>query len=92
MNEFKCPCGEYKKFFGESFYFFNEEEKEEAKQYLISWKKNVLRKLVRDSFTINVIEEQWIEKEKVYVSLINEASILSLKICIEANFHYQLGK
>ncbi len=76
------------KFFGESAEF-KENEQEEAKKYLESWKKFLLRKLTRDSYNVIVGDEQWGERDSG--SLV-PTRIMYLKLYIEADWHYELGK
>lgn len=81
-----------KKYFGEcAEYVVGEEgEKEEAKQYLLSWKKFFLRKLMRDSYEIRVIDEQWVERPPEYVGMLAIRGTLALKICVEGKYFYDL--
>ena len=80
-----------KKFFGESCRF-HECEREEAKSYLESWKKFILRKLQRDSYDLKIIDEQYGERPAEYDGALNQMPTMCLKLCLEANWHYELGK
>lgn len=81
-----------KKFFGEAAFYGSEQEKEEARKYLEFWKKNLLFKLRRDSYEVKIIDEQWIERDPMYVSALADYGTISLKLCLEADFYYELGK
>ena len=76
------------KYFGE-IAEFTEDEREEAKQYLELWKKFLLRKLSRDSYNVVVKDEQWGERTVGYLA---QTNIMYLKLYIEADWHYELGK
>lgn len=79
------------KFFGEMC-FFKEEEREEAKCYLNSWKKFLLRKLIKDSYDVKIINEQWGENPAYLNGMMNQMPLMYLKLFIEADWHYELGK
>jgi hypothetical protein len=85
---------ETKKYFGEFAYYIpdNLEEKQKAIEYLKFWKKNLLFKLQRDSFDVKILHEDWIEREALYVSSFSHLATVGLKLCLEADFHYELGK
>ncbi len=80
------------KFFGEWTKFSNEEEKIKAREYLNYWKKDLIFKLKRDSFDVKIVDEQWVERDPSISGMFNEFSILALKIMVEADWHYELGK
>lgn len=84
------PTG--KKIFGETFAYSenSEEEKKVARNYLELWKGNLLRKLSRDSFHCEVIDEQWGDRPSLYDSSFDPKSIMYLKLCLEANWEYEL--
>lgn len=80
-----------KKYFGECAYWRDEKEKIEAKTYLEFWKKNLLFKLQRDSFVIEIVDEQWIERPPEIVSMLAQYGTIGLKLHLKADFHYELG-
>lgn len=81
-----------KKCFGESaeFVWGDENEKAEAKQYLLLWKKFFIRKLQKDSYRVEVVDEQWVEREPMYIGALAQRGSLSLKICVEGKYFYDL--
>lgn len=81
----------HQKYFGE-FVRYDKGEKEEVKTYLESWKKFLVRKLQRDSYNVKIIDEQWIERGPEYDTAFKQMSFMGLKLCIEADWHYELGK
>jgi len=83
-----------KKYFGESAFYDegNNETKEEARKYLEFWKKNLIFKLERDSFKIKILDEQWGERISIYSFSSSNKAYLYLKIFVEADFNYELGK
>lgn len=91
MNEFKYDK-EKGKFFGE-FYSYcegNEKEKQEAKTYLELWKKNLLRKLSKDSFQCEIKDEQWGERPAYFSGCLAQNATMYLKLYLEANWNYEL--
>lgn len=76
------------KIFGESS-LIEENEKDEARSYLNSWKKYLLRRLKRDSYDVKVIEEQWGEIPAHFIGVLCQRSSLYLKIIIEFEWHYE---
>lgn len=82
--------GKKYKFFGEFYPFKDDVEKEEAKQYLLCWKKNLLNKLQRDSFHCEIKDEQWGERPAHLDGCMNQKSYMYLKICLEAVWDYEL--
>jgi hypothetical protein len=81
-----------KKYFGESAFYpeGNLIERENAKVYLEFWKKNLIYKLQRDSFDIVIFDEQWIERPAFICGMLAQNASLGLKLCLEADFHYEL--
>lgn len=79
------------KYFGESCQYFPE-EKEEAQQYLRSWKKFHLRRLATACYEIKLIDEQWVHREAHIVSSLTQRASMALKIEVEADFYYDLEK
>lgn len=82
------------KFFGESAYYSesNPIEKEEAITYLNFWKNNLLKKLQRDSFSCEVVDEQWVDRPALYNGCLSDSATLALKIYVKADFNYDLEK
>ena len=83
------------KFFAESAYYpaDDETEKQKAIEYLKFWKKNLILKLNKDSFhVVQVGEDAWIQRPAWICSMLAQNSAISLKICLEANFNYEIGK
>jgi len=80
------------KFFAESAYYDPNDPlaKQKAKDYLEFWKKNLIFKLKRDSFDIKIIEEQLVERSPEYVSCLAQYATIALKLCLEADFYYEL--
>jgi hypothetical protein len=91
MNEFEYDK-EKGKFFGEYFSYQegNEQEKEEAKTYLNLWKKNLLRKLHRDSFHCEIKDEQWGEKPAYLSGCLAQNATMYLKLYLKAKWDYEL--
>jgi len=81
-----------KKYFGEWAFFTNESQKKEAEIYLKFWKKNLLKKLNRDCYDVKLIDEKWGEIPAHLSGCLEQFSRIYLKIYIEADFHYELGK
>lgn len=82
------------RFFGEMACFDEKDEasKQEAKTYLELWKKFLLARLKRDSFKVTVKEEQWGERPAYLDGMLNQRAWMYLKLCLEADFKYELGK
>lgn len=78
------------KTFGE-FVRFDEKDRTEAKTYLESWKKFLLLKLQTDADGINIIEEIYTERDGIYDPSMNSYPCISLKLSLEADWHYELG-
>ncbi len=80
------------KYFGESaFYDINDEiDVREAKEYLILWKKFLLRRLKRDLYDVEILHEQWGERPPD--TMLFQMATMYLKLHIKANWHYELGK
>lgn len=76
-----------KMFFGE-YAHINENEKDEARSYLNSWKKFLLRRLHRDSYNVRIIEEQWGEVPAHFMGALCLQSKLYLKLFIELEWKY----
>ena len=77
------------KFFGESCRCLPEEI-EEAKAYLISWKKFLLRKFSFNGFHAVVIDEQWHERDAMYDGCMNQMMTISLKMSLKGIWDYEL--
>lgn len=80
------------KYFAEHVEYDPEKEKEEAEQYLKSWKKFFLRKLQKPCYGINIIDEQWIHRDPYITGALAQKATMALKIAIEADFYYDLEK
>lgn len=80
------------KYFGEVAYFQegNEEDKNKAREYLEFWKKNLLFKLKKDSYELELVDEQWGERPAYLCSLLSQYGALYLKICVKAKFNFEL--
>lgn len=79
------------KYFGETFYHEDTPGgRAKAKEYLNLWRENLIRKLNRDSFSCEVVDEQWIERDSNIVSALCQWASLGLKIKIKANWNYEL--
>lgn len=79
------------KFFGENAEF-DDHERDEAKQYLESWKKFLLRRLKKDSYDVVVKDEIWGEIPGHFRGCIAPRNIMYLKLYIQADWHYELGR
>lgn len=81
-----------KKYFGESAYYSegDEHDKLAAKQYLEFWKRNLLFKLSRDSYELEVIDEQWSERPSYLNGMLCHNANLGLKVCVKAKFKFEL--
>jgi len=77
------------KYFGEVVHY-EEHEEEEAKQYLESWKKFLLRRLTRDSYDVKVIDETWVQRPPEYSGCLSHTYSMALKLALEAVWHYEL--
>lgn len=78
------------KLFGE-YALFEDNEKDEARSYLNSWKKFLIRSLQRDSYDVRIIDEQWGEIPGHMMSSLSQRSSLYLKIVIEFDWHFSDG-
>ncbi len=74
------------KFFGESA-IYEPGEEEEAKNYLELWKKFLCRRLVGDSFSIKVVDEQWGDRP---FGCLSQRNCMCLKIVLESDWKYEL--
>jgi len=81
-----------RKYFGEiaTYPENDEEEKKEAKKYLESWKKFLLRRLKRDSFDVMIVDEQWGIREAHLSGMLAQNESMYLKLCLESEFNYEL--
>jgi hypothetical protein len=79
------------KYFGEVVHY-KEHEAEEAKKYLELWKKFLVRRLKRDSYDVKIIDEQWVERPPEYSGCLCNTFSMALKLAVEADWHYELGK
>lgn len=81
-----------KKYFAESAYFpeGNEEEKKKAIEYLNYWKNNFLFKLKRETYEAFLVNEQFIERPAYLISSLAQNACISLKICVDIKFKYDL--
>lgn len=79
------------KFFSESVKF-NEDEREEAKTYLESWKKFLLRRLKRDSFHLKLLDEVWGERPAHLDGCLNFEHLMFLKLAVMADWDYCVGE
>lgn len=75
--------------FGESAPYF-EGEKEEAEQYLLSWKKFLLRRLERDCYNLYVRDEQWIHRGPEVCSSLCQVSYIALKLSCELEMKFDM--
>lgn len=82
------------KFFGEMAPYNegDEEEKQEAKQYLLLWKKFFLRSLQKDCYDVKIIEEIWSERPANLSGMLCQRATLVLKLCVQADFYYELDE
>lgn len=78
-----------KRFFGETV-LFEENEKEDTKNYLLLWKKYLLRNLLQKHETITVIDEEFSEHDPLYLGPLNKMHVLSFRICVEVKDKYEL--
>lgn len=75
------------KMFGETA-IFTELERDEARSYLNSWKKYLLRRLNRDCYNLKIIDEQWGEIPAHFSGVLCQTTTLYLKIIIEFEWNY----
>ena len=78
------------KFFGEWCPYTDDYSKIEAKKWLEKWKEILIFKLNRDSFHCKIVDEQWVERPSEIVSCLAHYASLGLKICLEAEWKYEL--
>ena len=78
------------KMFGE-YALFSGDERQEATQYLDSWKKFILRRLSKECNSLHVLDEQWNERAPEYVNALETMSLISLKIVVEFLWTYEDG-
>lgn len=80
------------KLFGETAIIYDDRhERDEARSYLNSWKKFLIRRLNRDSYQVKVIDEQWGEIPAHHVSALAVSPVLYLKLIVEFEWHYEDG-
>ena len=77
------------KYFGETCRYLTGEE-HEARSYLISWKKFLMRRLSHDSFSAEIVDEQWIYRDAYLNGCMNEMKIMSLKLALNGTWNYEL--
>jgi predicted nucleotidyltransferase len=75
------------KLFGESA-IIRDDERDEARSYLNSWKKYLLRRLIKDSYAVKVVDEQWGEIPAHFMGMLAQNSKLYLKLIIEFDWLY----
>lgn len=82
------------KYFGEyaSYSEGDKFEEEEAKTYLILWKKFLLKRLRKDCYDVEVVEEIWSDRPAYLSGVLAQTASKILKLAIRANFHYELDK
>lgn len=66
------------------------EEKKEAENYLNLWKKFILKRLSKDCYNVNLIDEQWVYRDALYSGSLALNATMALKLYVRADFHYQL--
>jgi len=81
-----------KKLFGESARYRNDDvyEKDEAKQYLISWKKFLMRRFESDGCEAVIISEEWVHRDACLDGALCPFDRMGLKLEIDMNFKYEL--
>lgn len=80
------------KYFGEWVHYEvgSEFDRPEATKWLEQWKKNLIYKLNRDSFHVNLVDEQWIDRDPLNNGILASHHYLGLKICLESDFNFEL--
>lgn len=65
-------------------------EEEEAKTYLILWRKFLLKRLQKDCYDIEIVDETWSERPAYLSGVLAQTATKVIKLAIRANFHYEL--
>ena len=79
-------------FFGENAFYCNEEEEKEAKDYLQYWKKNLLKKLTKETYHAELIEESYHVRGPEYESIISQRTSIALKLTVKIKFQCSLDQ
>lgn len=76
-------------YFGESTFYSTCEEEKEARKYLEYWKKNLIKKINRDTFSAKIVNEQFIVRDPIFMGYLCTHYGLSLKLTIEIEFRFE---
>lgn len=76
------------KMFGECA-TFQQIEKDEARSYLNSWKKFLIRRLSRDCYDVKIIDEQWGEVPAQFLGVLCQNNSMYLKLIVEFDWKYE---
>ena len=80
------------RWFGETYYYREsvEGEKEKAILYLQMWKENLIFKLQRETMITFLADERYIETPAEILGMLAQYSRLSLKLCVQIKFKYEM--
>lgn len=78
-------------YFGESACFGNDEEKKQAKIYLELWKFFFIAKHYRECVSVEIIDEQWIERDPQFDGILAQRAWLSLKLGVKIKFKFEIN-
>ena len=76
---------------GESAMYLNEEEEKKAREYLLFWKENIMRKLHRDVYKAEFVEESYHVRGPEFSGMLAQYSQISLKLVVRIKFMFELG-
>lgn len=68
----------------------NEVEKEEAQQYLLLWKKFLLRRLQGEGFEVKMLDEEWRYREAHLDGILCQFDSMALTLAVNIKFNYEI--
>lgn len=90
MKEFTLPNTNSVYYFAESAFYWDEESKKEAENYLKLWKKFTLMKLERETYKAKFIDEMFVTRDPMFDRAFSGKTRLSLKIAVEIEFRFEV--
>ena len=77
--------------FAESAMYLNDEEEKKAKEYLLFWKENLIRKLHKDVYQAEFLEESYHLRGPEFSGVLAQYSQIALKLVVRIKFMFELG-
>ena len=77
--------------FAESALYRDADEELKAKEYLLFWKENLMRKLHRDVYEAVFVEESYHVRGPEFSGMLAQYSQIALKLVVRIKFMFELG-